>query len=360
MLPRFARASRNPPRPAPALAPRPALSRAMHPLRDAFRLPQVVVRYHELLTAFVRRELRARIEGSMLGRVWPVVQPAVLFAIYYLVFARILKIGFSDELAPHGPEGEGWRSTFYLITGILPWTVLAESLSRGTGVVLENANLVKKIAFPSELLPMYTVVVNHVYFLIGYVLLVVMEWIVNGSLPVALVWLPAILVVQFLFISGISMFLAAANIFVRDVAQLVPVAVTFWMFTTPVFYDLNAVENAKAMEVESLQLQIAGAQQQLEELPLGDPARPRPEDVARVEATLDESEHALRDLKRINGLMEANPMAAMLELHRSIWTYGDRPLDRGQLGRMAALALAVQVLGYAFFLRCKGRFSDEV
>ncbi|MCB9899431.1 MAG: hypothetical protein H6825_15600, partial [Planctomycetes bacterium] len=102
----------------------------MNALRDALRLPQVLAKHRELLGAFVRRELRARIEGSILGRMWPIIQPVVLFAIYYLVFAQILKIGFSDDLAPHEPERVGWRSTFYLITGILPWTALAESLTR--------------------------------------------------------------------------------------------------------------------------------------------------------------------------------------------------------------------------------------
>jgi lipopolysaccharide transport system permease protein len=323
----------------------------MHPLRAAFRLPLVVIKHRELLMAFVHRELKARIEGSMLGRVWPVIQPAVLFAIYYLVFARILKIGFSDDLAPHGPEGEGWRSTFYLITGILPWTVLAESLSRGSGVVLENANLVKKIAFPSELLPMYAVVVNHVYLLIGYALLVAMEWIINGSLPAALVWLPAILVVQFLFINGLAMFLSAANIFVRDVMQLVPVAIIFWMFTTPVFYDLTAVAVQAEVAVEVGEATVAALS--------NDVAAP-PEALAEAERLLEKDRASAKDITRINNIMQANPMATVLNLHRSIWTYGRIPFNVGQLLRFGALALAVQLLGYAFFLRCKGRFSDEV
>src|SRR5262249_4170271 len=108
--------------------PRPSgtVAAAMNPLTDALRLPAVLRRYRELLSAFVRRELRARVEGSVLGRVWPVLQPALLFAIYYFIFVKILRIGFTDQLAPHGDAGKGWRSTFYLITGILPWTALAE------------------------------------------------------------------------------------------------------------------------------------------------------------------------------------------------------------------------------------------
>lgn len=299
--------------------------RLMSPLRDAFRLPVVLVRYHELLMSFVKRELRARIEGSILGRMWPVLQPVVLFAIYYLVFAQILKIGFSDDLAPHGEEHKGWRSTFYLITGILPWTVLAESLNRGSQSVLENANLIKKIAFPSELLPTYNVVVFHVYFLIGFVLFLALELIVNGGLPVTLGWLLPLMIVQFLFINGLTMFLAALNIFVRDVMQGVPVFVTFWMFTTPVFYDLGAIE--KAMQAE-----VANG---------GDPSK-------------------VEFISQMTTIMNFNPMALVLDMYRAVFSFGKVPFPTDKLLAFSIVAVVVQYFGYAFFLRCKGRFADEV
>jgi len=76
----------------------------MSHLAAALRLPLVLSRYRELLTAFVKRELRSRIEGSVLGRIWPVAQPAVLFVIYFFVFSKLLKIGFTDKLAPHDEE----------------------------------------------------------------------------------------------------------------------------------------------------------------------------------------------------------------------------------------------------------------
>jgi ABC-type polysaccharide/polyol phosphate export permease len=210
---------------------------------------------------------------------------------------------------------------------------------------------VKKIAFPSELLPVYAVVVNHVYLLIGYALLVAMEWIINGSLPLALVWLPAILAVQFLFISGLAMFLSAANIFVRDVMQLVPVAIVFWMFTTPVFYDLTAVAVQADAKLEASLAQVAR---------LSEEGAAPPGELARAERELEQDQHAAVDINRINALMQANPMATVLSLHRSIWTYGKIPVDKGKLLRFGLLAVVVQILGYAFFLRCKGRFSDEV
>jgi lipopolysaccharide transport system permease protein len=296
---------------------------AMNPLLAALRLPVVLVRYRELLGAFVRRELKARIEGSILGRVWPVAQPAMLFAIYYFIFVKILRIPFSDALAPHGddPSQVGWRSTFYLVTGILPWTALAESLSRGTGVVLEHANLIKKIAFPSELLPAYQVIVYHVYFLVGFVVLLALEAIVNGGLPSGLVMFPVVLLVQMMFITGLAMVLSAANVFVRDVMQAVPIVLTFWMFTTPVFYDPIAI-------------QVAG------------------------QASGNADAQAWAELAWT--AMAYNPMALLLGIYRAIFSYGLVPFPWAALTKLTVYAVGALWLGYAWFLRCKGRFADEV
>jgi ABC-type polysaccharide/polyol phosphate export permease len=291
----------------------------MSDLISALRLPAVLLRYRELLGAFVRRELKSRIEGSILGRVWPVLQPAVLFAIYYMVFVKLLKIGFTDKLAPHGPDewAKGWRSTFYLITGILPWTALAETLSRGTGVVLENSNLIKKIAFPSELLPIYQVVVYHVYFLIGFAVLLVIEGIVNGGLPMALVWFPAVLLLQMMLVTGLTMICSAANVFVRDVMQAVPMLLVFWMFTTPVFWDLSAIFQSGAVSNDTF-------------------------------------------LNNADRLMHYNPMAMLLGMYRSIFSYGTIPFPLYDFFKLSMVSVGVLWLGYAYFLRSKGRFADEV
>jgi lipopolysaccharide transport system permease protein len=294
----------------------------MSSLSSATRLPAVLLRYRELLGAFVRRELKARIEGSILGRIWPVLQPAMLFAIYYMIFVKVLRVPLGEGIAPAGTDdvSRGWRATFFLITGILPWTALAESLNRGAGVVLENANLIKKIAFPSELLPVYQVVVYHVYFLVGFALLAVLELVVNGSLPPALLWFPVVLVVQMSLIAGLAMVLSAANVFVRDVMQAVPMLLTLWMFMTPVFYDISVLKGSG---------QVWGPQ------------------------GLD-----LVELAWVG--MAYNPMAMLLGVYRSIFSYGAIPFPVAAMVQLSLISAVTLWLGYAYFLRSKGRFADEV
>jgi ABC-type polysaccharide/polyol phosphate export permease len=190
-------------------------------------------------------------------------------------------------------------------------------------VVLENANLIKKIAFPSELLPVYQVVVYHVYFLVGFTLLVGIETAVNGALPPALLWFPLVLAVQVAFISGLAMILSAANVFVRDVMQAVPMLLTLWMFTTPVFYDVAALHSGSGQ-------------------------------------VLSEGGHGV-DLTEVAYVaMSYNPMAMLLGMYRSMFSYGTIPFPLMALVKMAVVAAVVLWLGYAYFLRSKGRFADEV
>lgn len=315
-------------------------------LLDIALFPHTVCKYWELWWSFVKRELKARYEGSVLGKLWPIIQPLALFAIYYMVFAKLLKIPVSIDLQPWGDPTEGiqtlfstdagWRSTFFLISGILPWVLVSESWNKCTSIVLENANLIKKIAFPSEFLPFYTVVLNHIYFLIGFVLFLGLFWFVNGALPALLVWVPLLILLQFIFILGLGMFTGALNIFVRDVAQIVPLLTMFWMFTSPVFYEPRVL----AM--------------------LGTPPQR-----AFIEGILP--------------YLYINPVYNLLTMYRDIFKGGRETIITGVengnfiysisegvgisyecLGFFAAQAIITFIIGYAFFLRSKGRFADEV
>jgi ABC-type polysaccharide/polyol phosphate export permease len=268
-----------------------------------------------------------------------------------MIFSQILRIGFSDKLAPHGPDGTAWRTTFYLVTGILPWSCLADSVGRGTGIVLENANLIKKIAFPSELLPLHMVIVFHIYFLIGFVILLGLQLFVNGTLPLALAWFPAVLLVQMMLITSLTFFFSAINVFIRDVMQAVPMLLMAWMFTTPVFYDVERLHtdatNAYAMAQNELRLATeAGAEAEAWVIVAQDA-------MTNAQETIVKADFAMN-------AMRFNPMAGILKLYRSIFSYGMVPFPVETLLIWGGISLLMLYLSYAYFLRCKGRFADEV
>lgn len=280
-----------------------------------FTLPAVVLRHRELLGSFVWRDLKARYEGSLLGRLWPVLNPLILFALYYLVFALILGAKLSDKEMDTGFSEAQQNGLYglYIISGILPWIAYSEGLMRCTGVVLENGNLVKKIAFPSQLLPIYAVVVNLVYFLIALVVYLVAVTIFFGFPTNA--WLLLVAVpLQAIFTVGIGLFLGALNIFIRDTSQIIGLVLQLWFFTTPIVYPSSLLEDAKIAEYA--------------------------------------------------WLMKFNPMYHLMEIyhHALVPTYDDLqgPLQGSTIAVFAALALAVYVPGHAFYLATKGRFADEL
>jgi len=290
-------------------------------ITNALRFPRIALRHHELLGAFVRRDLQARYAGSLLGKLWPVLQPLLLLGVFSLVFAGILQIPFHREGVPTA-VGRGWVTVFFLLAGILPWQCTVESISRCTGIVAENANLIKKVAFPSELLPTYATMVAFVQMLIGFGLFIplyVFVVLVTPGDPIGervarvahVAWLPATVLLQFVFVTGLGMLLSAINVFVRDVGHVIPLALQLWMFFSPIWYRIDAIErNVAAWLVTAMKL---------------------------------------------------NPMYHLMALYRGCFPYekgASFPLD--SLWKFALVAFGFFLLGHGCFHRWKGHFADEV
>jgi ABC-type polysaccharide/polyol phosphate export permease len=291
-------------------------------LAQALRFPSVAYLHKDVLGAFVRRELKARYQGSLLGRLWPVLQPLLQFAVFGFVFAVVLgmQLETANSIVP-----SQWGIVFFMLSGIIPWITFAESTQRGVHVVVENANLIKKIAFPSELLPTQVVMVATVQQLIAFALLVpaylVVVLVVSGApmadrLSVAshLAFLPVPLVLQFVFATGLAMLTASFNVFVRDVGNVVPLALIIWQFLSPVFYRFDVVESRLASSAP----------------------------------------WAI-------GVLHANPLYHLLALWRFAFCYErDVAFPQASLLTFGITAIVVFVLGLGLFRRWKGLFADEV
>jgi len=175
------------------------------------------------------RELSARYRGSALGKTWLILQPLAFLAIYFVVFSQL----FQQKLGPGFPSGTFALAMF---CGLIPWISVSETISRGSTCVLENGNLVKKFAFPSELLPVYLTGVSLINAIIGFAMLVVgCLFIMDGHLP-RLLWLfPIVLILQGMFTIGIVYLLCSVTVYIRDLAQVLPMLLTFWFFMSPIF-----------------------------------------------------------------------------------------------------------------------------
>lgn len=186
-----------------------------------------LLRYRGLIQALVARELKARYRGSVLGFVWSFVNPLLLLSIYSFVFMTIMPASDS-KVTPFA---------VFLFSGLLPWTWFSTSLIEATSSLISGGNLIKKVLFPAEVLPIVSVLASMVHFLLGVPILAVFM-IAFRHYPTAgsLAWFPIIVAVQLVFTLGLAFALSALTVHFRDLRDLLTNVLTLWFFATPIIY----------------------------------------------------------------------------------------------------------------------------
>ena len=205
--------------------------------RPLFELP----RRFELIESLVRRELAARYRGSVLGLVWAVLTPAVMIAIYTFIFAGVFGARF-------GARGTTWDYALYLFCGLLAWTAFQESVQTAANVVVAHANLVKRVVFPLEALPVAQVLAALVTQVCGTVVLVIATLVIHRELHATIAWWPVLVVPQLLAMLGAAWLVASLGVFLRDTGQALSLLLVAWMFLTPIIYP-EAVVPARYQSV---------------------------------------------------------------------------------------------------------------
>jgi ABC-type polysaccharide/polyol phosphate export permease len=192
-----------------------------------FRNLAALVRYRGLIQSLVARELKARYRGSVLGFFWSFINPLLLLLIYTFVFAYIMP-GRSEGTEPYA---------LFLFCGILPWTWFSSSLNESSGVLISGGNLIKKVLFPAEVLPIVTVLANMVHFFLGLPILAIFLVYYRAPLSLAeLAWFPVIVAVQLVLTLGFALILSALTVHFRDIRDLLSNLLTLWFFATPIIY----------------------------------------------------------------------------------------------------------------------------
>jgi len=196
---------------------------------------KAIFEHHHLLRNMVKRDIKTRYTGSTLGILWSIINPILMLLIFTFVFSIVFKIRISD----YGKE-KGFVE--FLVCGFLPWIAFSEVSLRSTGVIIENANLVKKLKFPSELFVVSTVLSSFCLQLIGFgifILALILLRKIDSFLYLFL--LPFGSILQILFTTGIGLILSCVNVFSRDVAQIANSLFMIWLYISPVMYPLSMV-----------------------------------------------------------------------------------------------------------------------
>jgi lipopolysaccharide transport system permease protein len=192
-----------------------------------------VTGYSELLRTLIQREIRVRYKGSALGLVWSVVYPLAMMGVYTLVFSVLWKTAGN---IPHYP--------LFVLAGLAVWGFFQASVQLGTGALLGNAELIKKVWFPRELVVVATVLAQTISIGVMLAILIPADLIVEPGNARTLALAIPIMAALVCLALGLAWLLSVANVFFRDVEHLLGVLFLPWFFLTPVLYGLQQLPAA--------------------------------------------------------------------------------------------------------------------
>lgn len=265
---------------------------------DPVRLFYHLWQYRDIIRPMTRRDIAGRYRGSWLGFGWSFLQPLLMLAVYTFVFSVVFEIRW-------GVSAEESRAAFAiaLFMGLISFSIFAETVNAAPSAVLSQPNLVKRVVFPLEVLPLVRLLGAFVQAFFSLVILILGMIAVFGAVPWTIVLLPLVWIPLGLFTLGLSYFLASVGVFIRDVAALTGILTTMLLFLSPIFYPLRAVP------------------------------------------------------ERFHFIYRLNPVAVFVEEARKVAVWGALP-DWAWLGFAGLFSLAVLIFGFLWFMKSKNAFAD--
>ncbi len=254
----------------------------------------ILYRYRDLLFLWISRDFQVRYKQSLLGIGWAVVQPLALTFIFTIVFSRFVKIDTGGVPYP-----------IFTFAALVPWTFFSTSLSLGIPSLIVNMNLVTKVYFPREILPLASIGGAFVDFLCAFVVFLGMLVVYHIPASLHMFWLIPLLIVQIALTAAVTLLGGAVIIFYRDVRFVVPLLVQLWMYASPVVYPVEMVP---------VQWRV---------------------------------------------LYFLNPMAGIIDGYRRVWVLGQPPL-LWALALGAAVSFTLLLISYPVFKRLEPAFADLI
>jgi lipopolysaccharide transport system permease protein len=251
-------------------------------------------RFRELLWVWTVRNIRVRYKQSVLGIAWAILQPLALMIIFSLVFTLFVRV-----------DTGGIPYPVFSYAALLPWTFFSGSISLAATSLTNNTNLVTKVYFPREIMPISVVIAGFVDFLIAFVIFIGMLLFYRIQIGLPILIYPILILIQVIMTIGITMLTSALDVSYRDIRFILPLGIQLWMFATPIIYPVSSIPEA---------------------------FRP---------------------------YYMLNPMAGLIEAYRSVaiqaawpnWTY---------LGISAVVAVLIFFIGYRVFKKLELQFADII
>ncbi|MBC2455742.1 ABC transporter permease [Clostridium beijerinckii] len=191
--------------------------------------------YREMLSNLVKKDLRTRYKGSVLGFLWTFVNPLLQLIVYTMVFSVIMRAGID-------------KYYIYLFVALVPWIFFATSITTSASSIIRNKDLIKKIYFPRLIIPMS--VVNGAFMNMIFTMVVVFAALIFSEIGISkyVLLLPIILILEYLFALGLSFIVSALNVYFRDLEHILGIVTMAWMYGTPILYGIDMVpENLQSL-----------------------------------------------------------------------------------------------------------------
>ena len=248
--------------------------------------------YRELLKTSVKKDIGGKYKHSFLGVLWSFVNPLLQIAVYAIVFPLIMRSNIEHY-------------TVFMVCGLIPWQYFSTVLNRSSFVMIENGNIIKKVYFPREILPLSLVTSETVNFLITSLIMIAFT-IANGlGITKYILLFPVILVIQYILQLGISLILSSVTVYFRDLQHFIGVLLQLFFYATPIVYSVETI-----------------------------PAN-------------------------YQWILKLNPMTYIIEGYRDI-LYNQCMPDLKMLGIILLIGIAVTIVGYLIFNKLQRRFAEEL
>jgi lipopolysaccharide transport system permease protein len=195
-----------------------------------------VISNRGLVSQIVKQQIVGKYRGSYIGILWTLLNPIFMLVVYTFVFSIALKVRWSGDVSE-----SKLQFAFILFTGMLIHGLFAEVINKAPSLILLNANYVKKVIFPLEILALTNFLEGLFNFSVGMLVLLIAMLVFHDQITWTMIFLPIILVPYFMLLLGLIWFIASLGVFVRDIAQGINVLTTVLLFLSPIFYSKNAL-----------------------------------------------------------------------------------------------------------------------
>ena len=248
--------------------------------------------YRELLKTSVKKDIGGKYKHSFLGVLWSFVNPLLQIIVYAIVFPLIMRNNIEYYVV-------------FMVCGLIPWNYFSTVINRASFTMIENGNIIKKVYFPREILPLSVVTSETVTFLISSIIIVAFTIGYGLGITINIVFYPILLVIQFILLLGISLFVSSITVYFRDLQHFIGVLLQLFFYATPIVYSIDAIP------------------------------------------------------ENFTWIFKFNPMTYIIEGYRDIFYYQTIP-EMGSLLKVLVIGILVCITGYLLFNKLQKKFAEEL